>query len=117
MFSRNNLKVTKAPELKPLDWESDPKLSYATSIAMRAGLCLLVALILVLCGCSKATVITPMPPPPENLAANCAELEGIPDPLIDPARVIWESSLLLAYADCATKHRLTVEAWREVVKK
>ena len=29
----------------------------------------------------------------------------------DPDRVVWQIDLMTAYADCAVKHRLTVEAW------
>jgi hypothetical protein len=32
-------------------------------------------------------------------------------PLIDPPRAEWEAELMLAYGDCAARHRLTVEAW------
>lgn len=36
--------------------------------------------------------------------------------MIDPDRLQWEADVLAAYGDCAVKHRLTVEAWREAVK-
>jgi len=41
----------------------------------------------------------------------------VPQPLVDPERVIWEVDTVAKYGDCAMKHRLTVEAWQEAVKK
>jgi len=35
--------------------------------------------------------------------------------LIDPDRAVWESDLIAKYQDCAVKHRLTVDAWRNAV--
>lgn len=51
----------------------------------------------------------PIPPLPANLAAMCKQID--PAPLVDPERLLWEVDLIAAYADCAVKHRLTVEAW------
>jgi len=69
---------------------------------------------LILCsGCSSVPSEITMPPP--NLATNCPVL---PEPArLDPDRLIWELSIVSAYNDCATKHRLTVEAWRALDKK
>jgi hypothetical protein len=36
----------------------------------------------------------------------------LPNPLVDPDRLIWEVEAVSRYQDCATRHRLTVEAWR-----
>lgn len=58
-----------------------------------------------------------MPLPPANLASNCSELPAVPTVLVDPDRAVWEVEIVSKYADCATKHRLTVEAWTEAVKK
>lgn len=58
-----------------------------------------------------------MPQPPANLAANCPNLPAPPAVLVDPDRAVWEVEVLAKYADCATKHRLTIEAWTEAVKK
>jgi hypothetical protein len=35
--------------------------------------------------------------------------------LLDPERVIWEMGILTAYADCAVKHRMTVDAWQRAI--
>lgn len=59
----------------------------------------------------------PMPLPPANLASNCPQVSPPPTTLLDPERIIWEVELLAKYGDCAMKHRLTVEAWQEAVKK
>jgi hypothetical protein len=53
-----------------------------------------------------------MPPLPANLAATCEALPELPNPLVDPDRLIWEVEAVSRYQDCATRHRLTVEAWR-----
>ena len=61
--------------------------------------------------------VTPMPAPPANLAANCPPIQPLPATLVDPERVIWEIELVAKYGDCARRHRMTVEAWEEAVKK
>ena len=48
---------------------------------------------------------------PANLAADCPSLPDAPNPLIDPARAVWELQIIAAYGDCASRHRHTVEAW------
>jgi len=64
-------------------------------------------------GCSSIPSAIIMPPP--NLATSCPPL---PEPArIDPERLIWELWIVSAYNDCATKHRLTIEAWRALDKK
>jgi hypothetical protein len=35
--------------------------------------------------------------------------------MIDPERSLWEADIIAKYVDCATKHRLTVEAWTKAV--
>jgi hypothetical protein len=37
--------------------------------------------------------------------------------LIDPERLQWEIDILETYAECAVRHRLTIEAWRGAVQK
>lgn len=107
---------TRPQEIKPMGWDprSPERLERYTRIVL---LCLLiVVLMLVLSGCSKAVSVAPMPLPPANLASNCAELDPLPVPFFDPDRAIWEATLLAKYADCSAKHRLTVGAWRDAVK-
>lgn len=78
---------------------------------------LLTALCLpMLAACSKTVSVTPTPPPPANLAQACQMLLAPPLVLVDPDRLQWEADILAAYADCAIRHRLTVEAWQEAVK-
>lgn len=57
-----------------------------------------------------------MPQPPANLASECQPLPKVPDLLTDPERAIWELEIIAKYGDCALRHRLTVEAWREANK-
>jgi hypothetical protein len=59
--------------------------------------------------------VTPMPLPPANLAAKCPNLQNPPVVMIDPERALWEADVLAKYIDCATKHRLTVQAWVDAV--
>ena len=40
-------------------------------------------------------------------------LPDVPEPLIDPERVLWELGIITMYADCSTKQRLLVEAWKK----
>ena len=72
------------------------------------------ALCLILCSaCSSVPSAITMPPP--NLARACPAL---PEPArIDPERLIWELSIVSAYNDCATRHRLTIEAWKSLDTK
>jgi len=69
---------------------------------------------LILCSaCSSVPSAIIMPPP--NLATSCPPL---PEPArIDPERLIWELDLIAKYQDCATRHRLTVEAWKALDTK
>lgn len=76
---------------------------------MTAKSLLIVPFLLALPACSTTRVVAPMPQLPANLAAPCQTIQEIP--LNDPERVIWQIDLMNAYADCAVKHRLTVEAW------
>jgi hypothetical protein len=53
--------------------------------------------------------------PPPNLARSCPAL---PEPArLDPERLIWELDLIAKYQDCATRHRLTIEAWKSLDTK
>jgi hypothetical protein len=77
---------------------------------------LLIVLLLMLCaGCSKAVSVTPMPLPPVNLASQCPTLQNPPAVMIDPERALWEADIIAKYADCSVKHRLTVKAWIDAV--
>jgi hypothetical protein len=38
-----------------------------------------------------------------------------PEPLLDPARLLWEKDLIERRNDCALKHKMTIEAWQEAV--
>lgn len=69
---------------------------------------------LILCsGCSSVPSEITMPPP--NLARSCPAL---PEPArLDPERLIWELDLIAKYQDCATRHRLTIEAWKSLDTK
>lgn len=72
---------------------------------------LLIALCIpMLCGCSMMRVKPLTVQLPANLAAPCKAIDPLPDPLVDPARLIWETGLLYAYRDCAAKHAATVKA-------
>lgn len=77
---------------------------------------LLALLLMTLAACSKAVSVTPMPPPPANLAAQCQVLETPPNPLADPERAVWEVRIVGMYADCALKHRLLSDAWAKAVQ-
>ena len=66
---------------------------------------------LTLCtACSSTVSVTPMFLP-ANLAAPCPALQNPPQPAIDPDRLTWEVSVISAYQDCATRHRLVVKSW------
>ena len=75
--------------------------------------CLLIALLLLmLAGCSNRVSPRSTPPLPANLAQPCPPLPPPPDPLVDPARMIWEMVVVAAYGDCGARHRAAVEAGR-----
>lgn len=111
------LRLTKPSEIKPMGWQPKPKRRYEKFIARLPLFLLIAILILVLSGCSKAVSVPPMPMPPANLATDCKPLSPVPQPLVDPERVIWEIDTVAKYGDCAMKHRMTVKAWEEAVKK
>lgn len=75
---------------------------------------LLSALLMMGCsGCLSVPLETPTLPP--NLARACPAL---PEPArLDPDRLIWELDLIAKYQDCATRHRLTIEAWKSLDTK
>lgn len=112
----NEQEPTKPCELKPMHWEADLRARYTLFTKRFLLLLLSVSLITVLSGCSKAVSVQPMPTPPANLEAPCHNLPMPPEPLLDPARAIWEIEVLTAYGDCAGKHRLAIEAWRNAVE-
>lgn len=72
--------------------------------------------LLILSACSRTHVNVPMPPPPVNLKQPCASLPGIPSPLLDPERAVWESDIMAIYASCAARHWLMTQAWEDAVK-
>ena len=108
-------KPMKPSAIEPLDYNEPRCEKFGRFMKACLLLILIVLLPIALSGCSKAVSITPMPPPPANLASDCNSLEQPPEPLIDPERAVWESALIAAYGDCAVKHRLTVEAWERAV--
>lgn len=72
--------------------------------------------LLLVAACSKPHVSVPMPLPPANLAQPCSQLPDLPDPLVDPDRLQWEADVTYAYAECAAKHRATVNAWKDAAQ-
>lgn len=74
-------------------------------------LLLIVLCLAILAACSSKPLPRPTLTLPANLAANCPGLPTPPEPLIDHDRAIWEATLIARYADCALRHRMTVEAW------
>lgn len=107
--------VTKPPVLRPMGWEPVLSAKYVPYMKRFLLLLLIAIPLLLLSACSKAVSITPMPAPPANLASDCPQLLSVPEPFLDPDRLIWEMSILSAYADCAAKHRMAIEAWRSAV--
>lgn len=59
--------------------------------------------LMLLCACSPKPSPALTAPRPGNLAAKCPELPKPPMPLLDPARLEWELSVLALYAECAAK--------------
>lgn len=59
----------------------------------------------------------PIPQPPANLASNCSPLPLPPKNMTDPDRAIWEIEIIAKYGDCALRHRMTIDAWREAVRQ
>lgn len=115
MLRRKN---TRKSEILPMEYPSSG-LTRLGRFIKRPLLPLLIVLLLliVLSGCSsKASVIQTLPAPPVNLSFPCKNLSDPPTPLVDPERVIWEKSIIEAFGDCKTKHRLVIEAWQEAVK-
>lgn len=109
--------ISKPQKIMPMEWGPLVPQEYGRYTVRFLYLLLIVLLLIALSGCSKAVSISPMPPPPVNLETPCRELPNVPSPLIDPERVLWENELLIRYAECSVKHRLTVEAWLEAVKQ
>lgn len=109
--------ISKPQKIMPMNWGPPVPPAYAWSTAKWLLLPVIVLLLMTLSACSKAVSIQPTPPPPVNLATDCAKLPDVPAPLIDPDRALWESEIIALYAECSVKHRLTVEAWLEAVKQ
>lgn len=84
---------------------------------MRSRSLLSALLLLLLSACSTLRSPPPMPPPPANLAGPCEALSAPPTPLLDPERMVWELETVSRYQDCATRHRLTIEAWRASTRR
>lgn len=112
----NRQEIMKPPAIKPMDYEQNGPQPLSASTGKFLLLMLIALLLLILSGCSKAVSVVPMPKPPVNLQTPCQALSDVPDPLIDPARALWESEMIAKYGDCAVKHRLTVEAWERAVE-
>ena len=117
MKSKNDQEPMRLNEIKPLDWEQRRFERFTRFIAILHLPLLIVLPLLLLSGCSKAVSIAPMPAPPANLASDCQQLESPPEPLLDPDRTIWEVGVITAYADCSAKHRLTIEAWQNALRR
>ena len=58
----------------------------------------------------------PMPLPPASLASNCPELPPLPEPLLDPERLVWEINVTTLYGQCAAKHREAIEGWLQAIE-
>jgi len=37
--------------------------------------------------------------------------------MTDPDRAIWEIEIIAKYGDCALRHRMTIDAWREAARQ
>lgn len=66
-------------------------------------------LILALSACSPKPSPAQTVPLPGNLSAPCPTLPKPPVPLLDPARLEWEVTVLSLYAECAAKVALALE--------
>ena len=108
-------KPTNLNGIKPMSWQPNAQTPYAKYTKRLLPFLLIVPLLILCAGCSKAVSVTPMPLPPANLAAKCPTLQDPPLQMIDPERAIWEADVIAKYVDCATKHRLTVKAWEDAV--
>jgi len=71
--------------------------------------------LMLLSACSTPRAAAPTVQLQANLAANCPPISSPPVPLIDPSRAEWEAEILLAYGDCAARHRFAVDAWPQAV--
>ena len=101
---------------KPMCAPSSGRTPSARFTARSLPLLLAALLLPTLSGCSsKALVLQTLKPPPANLASPCSRLNNPPDPLLDPARLLWEKDVIERRNDCAEKHRLTIEAWKDAV--
>lgn len=67
--------------------------------------------LLLLAACSTTQSRTQTPALQANLAQRCPDLPLPPDPLLDPARALWEEAMISLYGDCADRHFRTVQAW------
>ena len=59
--------------------------------------------LLMLSACSIMPSPRPTPPLPGNLAAPCPPLPKPPVPLLDPARLEWERTMIALYGECSAK--------------
>lgn len=108
-------KPMKISEIKPMGWQPKEPIPFAKYTKRLLPFLLIVPLLILCAGCSKAVSVTPMPLPPANLASKCPTLQNPPTFLIDPERAIWEADIIAKYTDCSVKHRLTVKAWEDAV--
>ncbi len=107
-MSQHGTKSNASGPLKPLAGASRPSRSIGATVLRLALIALCLPL---LSACSTARSVT-LTPPPANLAALCPMLPPPPSPAVDPDRLAWELTLLARYQDCATRHKLAVEAWQ-----
>ncbi len=66
-----------------------------------AQLLLVVLLLTMLAACSNRASPRPTPGPQANLSQRCPTLPLPPSPLVDPARLLWEMTVVGMYGDCA----------------
>ena len=108
-------KPMKPNEIRPMSWQPNEPIPFVKYTKRLLPFLLIVLLLMLCAGCSKAVSVTPMPLPPANLASKCPTLQDPPMVLVDPERALWEADIITKYTDCSTKHRLTVKAWSDAV--
>ena len=108
-------KPMKPNEIRPMSWQPNEPTPFVKYTKRLLPFLLIVLLLMLCAGCSKAVSVTPMPLPPVNLAAKCPTLQDPPLEMIDPERALWEADIIAKYTDCSVKHRLTVKAWIDAV--
>lgn len=77
----------------------------------------IVCSIVLLSACSTTPSLQQTPELQANLQQRCPDLPLPPDPMLDPARAVWENAMIALYGDCAGRHRAAVEAWPKPADK